>query len=563
MTVENEQNFAADAQEVRSDIRRAALRKRAVNLALAAGALAPAILALAIVEVLARRLGRLDAGQSILVSLAFGLLAIAWLAFATLRGTRPGRIALEVDRIAGFKDRISSALEFSSVERPSEMQEAQVRDSRRIATSLDPKSVFPFDRRGILMRLAPVLLLVPLLYLVGIANLSFMHRVAKPGSPIAQQGEIPQAEPSLQEAVADKAVLELVRPAEEIIRQWKERLQSLNLQQAAGPQPGQSQEQQATGPRVEGSESVKPGGPPKEGPDLKSYKIRLADLKTLADRELDGDYKEAFEYLDNKVFKDGAGVMDVAELAKKMQKQGQDQMQGGQGTSFDSQFAGGMGQNQGAKTNREGAFKNQAQGAQQQSYADFVSEYASHLAKIAGKMTDLIKEAMGKPEAQDKPKEIVPGELPPDGKYQLAEGNKPQGPAGLQVFVDKPPEGAQLTAGLPSTSQAGHGAGTPEGLFKTPKVQEKASEFVEVDSRLGEGVSPIQVIEDFSQKAGRTQGFGAVYRNYAMEAEKLMGEENLPAAVENYIRAYFLSISPQSVQAPPPSTQQAAPSGGN
>jgi len=549
-----DRDFRSDGDAVRGTIRRASGRSGLINLALALCVLIPAALAVMIVESVLVQFRPIGSNGLLLINGIMAALGIALLLWLTFRRTGSHHTAERIDLRKGLRDRVSSALEFGALKSPSPMHKAQLRDARNAVAGLDPAEVFPLDRRRALVRLVPVLVLVPLLVLVQQVDLKalFPEKTAQQSAtgapPLPEEGEVP----GLEEALPDSEILQLVRPAEELIRQWKQRLAA--IQDARRKQEAEAPSEQPAPPEEPRPKMVKTVTVSKGSKEartieaaLENQRISISDLAMLADKELDGDYAEAFEYLDAKAFEKSAGLIEVKNMAESMNENAKKRGIGGDSEIVQSQMGSTEGLNMGAENDPQGAFRNQTQGAMQESFSEFLKEYAAHLARLAGKMEEIVKSAYGKQDSDKQPKAIIPGEIPPDAKFQLADNDKDmEDKYGLtqRMLVDKPPEGVELKPGLARTSQAGRGAGTPEGAFKTPKVEASPTQYMEIESTLGEGVSPIQIIEDFGAQQDQAAAFQQVFRDYAMNAERLLDMENLPVSIENYVRAYFLALSP-------------------
>ena len=527
-------------------------RIRVWNFLLASAALLPVFLSAWCVEAALRQFVEAPAGVLLGIRLALGAGALAYLAWAALRGTGAFRVARMIDRRADLEDRVASGLEFKALAGRGPYHEAQIRDADRALAGVKPGPLFPFDFRLAARRLLLGALVAPLLLAVTHLHLPLLFS----GEP--REGEAPAAEetfaqaepgaimPTLEEAGLDQDMLELIRPAEELIGRWRERLREISeRREAAERERAPESELPPEGGREETS-PVMQRVPISQReytrtiePDAGEQSIRLADLQSLVDREADGGYAEAFEYLDQQIFSDPASLEALEEFAQQVSRNAQDQIQAGGGQMFQSSFAGDR--NPGAEGDDVGAHMNQLQGAQAQSFAEFMAEYAAHLSRLTQTMQDVIAQA-------DAQNGEGAGQLRVEETFQLADLDLETVPRyRLDEITPEDLEHGTIRPLAPEEtggSDAGFGFGTADGVFRVPRVDREATRYAELESQYGEGFS-MQIYEDLEQ--GNVEQYTSLFRTYALGAEQILSLEDIPLAIQNYVREYFLAIGPARV----------------
>jgi hypothetical protein len=354
------------------------------------------------------------------------------------------------------------------------------------------------------------------------------------------------APPALSEVGLPEEVLQLVRPAEEIIAKWKERLRQIEEQRPAAPEPRpeeQSPEKPTLPEAVVEQLRVRDLGTPAAVPaqlDMARQQVRISDLGALVDKKADAEYAEAFAYLDKKVFGDGPKLLDVEKFAEQMKKDADKQKAGGLLERLSSAFAGDQNRVDGG--NQRGALENQVQGAMAESMAEFLSEYSAHLARLSEKMRSIVEQMAA---GQKQPKQQITVEE----RLRLAQqqGQEPAVRIPLKEITEQDIKEGKLRALAPDesgSSAAGYGLGTAEGAFKVAKVERQATEYAELDSEFGEGQT-VQILEDL--ESGDASKYAGLFRGYALSAESLLADEDIPAVIKNFVREYFLAISPKNV----------------
>jgi hypothetical protein len=469
----------------------------------------------------------------------------------SLRRTRPFDVARAIDARAVLADRTASGLEFASLAAPTEFHAAQLRDAEKSLDGKDLAAFFPFPGRLAGKRFGQAAAAAIAVALVAFAAVRLPALFGKTPQQKADE-EFARTEgqgetPALSEVALPEEVLQLVRPAEEIIARWKERLRQIEEQragQAPEPQPEETAPEQRTLPETVVEQlRVRDLGTPSAIPaqlDLARQQVRISDLSALVDKKADAEYAEAFAYLDKKVFGDGPKLLDVEKFAESMKKQAEKQKQGGLLERLSSAFAAG-GENPVDGGNQRGALENQVQGAMAESMAEFLAEYSAHLARLSEKMRSIVEQMAA---GQKQPKQQISIEE----RIRLAqESGNPATRIPMKDLTEKDLKEGRIRALSPEesgSSAAGYGLGTAEGAFKVPKVERQATEYAELDSEFGEGRT-VQILEDL--EGGDATKYAGLFRGYALSAESLLADEDIPAVIKNFVREYFLAISPKNV----------------
>ena len=506
-----------------------------------------------LVAALVLAVGILAAGQFVAIDgralaaliAVFALGAVVYLVARTLRGTGAFETACAIDRRADIADRLASASEFLGLESPGPLVGAQIADADRVAGTVQIAPLFPFDSRAFARRLLWAALCVPFVYAVVAFDLTALlpEKQAQTPAEVAEEfaeqaPDVPA--PELEEVGLSDEVLSLIRPAEEMIQRWKERLRRIESEREADPEMPEPEEKDLdlSGKLPEVAKSTptfRDRATRNVTPDMNAQQVRLSDLKGLVDREADGEYADAFSYLDKRLFgENGEKLADVQEFAEQMVKDNETRKRAGQDmTSTSDRY---MQSNM--ENDKNAAFEQQVKGAQMQSMSEFMSEYAAHLMRMTGKMEEIIEQAQ---KLEDKPLKDIYKE-----RYKLVDtGQRFTRP--MSELTQKDLEEGTLRKLSPEEAEgsaAGYGFGTPEGQFKVPKVEKSGTEYMELDSQFGEGQS-LAILEDLA--AGDSSAYEALFTHYAMSAEDILNAEDIPIVIKNYVREYFLAISPANV----------------
>lgn len=500
-----------------------------------------------LLESVALQFVAVSTGGLLTFNIVLCLHALGLLIYLTLKNTGSDTVALAIDQRADLADRVTSGKEFIALQEPQAIHLAQIKDADAKVALADLPPLFPFASGLFGKRLMAALLMLPLIYAVGLIDLPGLFPDPDAAKELTEEfaeaaPEIPT--PILEEVGLSQEVLQLIQPAEELIRQWKDRLRRIEEENRAKESLPESETgelpeaQSPTTPETVMQTSVSRWDKPTRNiqPNMKAQQMRWSDMQSMLDKKADGEYLEAFEYLDKKMFGDnGEQLIDVDKFAEQMAKDAQDQKEGG-GALIDG---GSMAGQLNTESNKQGAFMNKVQGAQTESMAEFLSEYAAHLMRMTGKMKEIIEQANADVDKQNMP--AIHKE-----RYNLVQmGTQTRS---IDELTEKDLKDGKLRKLAPDEagdSRAGYGFGTAEGQYKVPKVERESTLYAELDSQFGEGQS-IQILEDLAE--GDAAHYAELFQGYALDAETILNSEDIPLAIKNYVREYFMAISPAKVE---------------
>jgi hypothetical protein len=282
-------------------------------------------------------------------------------------------------------------------------------------------------------------------------------------------------------------------------------------------------------------------------------RIHLSDLESMGVSDIT-EYRDAFAELDQVLFGGEPTVEQVNQMAAMMQNTADKKANSAKAISIGSAMA----SQQSTDADEIGAFTNATQGAMQQSFNEFLRNYASHLSNIADTKEQLVDEA----QKTGKPTKMAMASAPPpaDAKLKMF---KMDAKAFKQVQLS--PEAFQEeklgnipmdAVNEPNHSGAGVGGGTAEGANKVKAIESSSQYMDSLSGEMGEGKSPIKILEDidsFDMEDFSLDQYRMIYVDYTTGASDILNSEQIPIEIKSYIRDYFLSINPDKI-APPDQT---------
>jgi len=471
------------------------------------------------------------------IAAAIGLL---YFLLAALRGIRSIELARRIDRESQNSDRTLSALSFGRSSELSPLMELAIADAGKKAATLRLDWQKVVRGRLLISKLVLVIVCAALAYTAAMVD--WQSYRALPAEDDRAMIPMPETEmPDITEAAElPEQVMpeEFMIPAIGIIQNWKAELsRRRERQEIQEPQPGEERETPEThygstpGVVSDQARSV----PLVHNPNAA---ITASDLSRLVDPTMDGQYAAAFAEMDKWVFDEEAlSSEDLKEVAEALDGAGQTYVGSGEGAMESI----GVGFKPDANGEMEGDGKVELQNAlkasMQESFGEFLQDYAGHLSRIAdnAEMVPADENASGEmmmtnmPPPEDAELSMVP--MDESGEMQIAGG-----------LGDKPE--------MPTSSEAGTGSGTPTGTIAPDRVEADGTDVLDLESKVGEGRSPVQIIEDFSgaQRDSVDEAYARLFERYAEQAGAELQVEQLPVSLKVYVRDYFMAIKPPKQQ---------------
>jgi len=481
-------------------------------------------------------------GVALLMCVVYGLL-----------GLSRHRLARLIDRRADLKDRLTNALEFSARDTQTPLMTLAVADAREQAERVDVKRHFPLWTPGTGKRLAALAFLLPLVYAVAALNLAAWMHKEEPKSAI-DAIQIPEelADDGLRDLPPNTMMLPAVRGLQGLFGSWRQRLAELRerAQAAMAAIPQEEPElpetiyredmaRDAAGARRQ--EVLALDGLPAVRFD---NELHLSDLRALGDvdAEIDSSMATAFSQLDEYLFDEDPNIQNVEEYIEKIEKNSSEGMAAASMMSMQSNFAA-----QGSTDNdAQGAFRNATQGAQQQSFNEFLNEYAKHLGRVAQKKQDVNKQRAQQRGQQPGKVKVLSADqgqqVPEDAEWRMVKMT-PEMQNELKMNMQM---GDQVEQGNFGGSRAGRGGGTFRGAIKVKHEElANAKQKDAVQGQIGEGQSSVQILEDADPNAMQT--YGQIYNSYKQEALQLINDATIPLSIRSYVQRYLQSINPAAL----------------
>lgn len=490
-----------------------------------------------------------DTLLTVVLSLATAVLA-GGATFAAL-GASTRRLAWDLDQRAALQDRLTNALYFSGLPTRHPLMDLAIADAETVAPTLPLETLVPVWQPGYGRRLATLLLAIPLVYAAAAINwLSLLREPAKSDiQGIAQPLPSELAEEGFRDLPAAAQFLPALTGLRGLVGDWRARLTELreNARQLAMQAPAEPTlpetiykedmaEKSTSRPMGAGAVLAADGLPAVRPND----RLNPTDLRALGevDANIDSSMRKAFEQLDSTLLDKDPRLASVQAYVDNMRDNSNKGMDAASNLMMQSLF----GQNQGHEGDPMGSFRNKTQGAQQQSFSEFLQEYSKHL----GRMVDAKQDVNDKRAANQKsnPTQQNPvlvsdqGQpLPPDGEMRmvkmdpnLAQGVKLNTEIGQQINPNNGP------------SKAGRGGGTYRGAIKMKHEDVTGTGRQEtLQGQVGEGRSSVQILEDL--EGADKASYDKIMATYQSEAKELLQDPTIPMSIRAYVQRYLSSIS--------------------
>ncbi|MHA1568617.1 MAG: hypothetical protein ACTSXZ_04035, partial [Alphaproteobacteria bacterium] len=326
-----------------------------------------------------------------------------------LAGLSIWRMAGLLDRRGVLKDRLSNALEFSRRDQRTPLMELAIDDAAEIAARLQTRALVPLWSKANSKRLAALIFLLPLLYAAAVVNLADLFGPREEPAPITGM-----VTPTIPDELADGGFRDLpdsarllpaVTGLRGLIGSWRERLAELRERARVALQREPDEEPvlpeiiypEDTGPTRAGdqAQAIAIDGLPAVRPDDRMHLSDLAGLGNV-DAEIDENLRMAFAELDQDLVYEDPNIAEVENYFERLERQAQRGYQAGGSQYAASQFGGQMS----ADGDPQGALRNATQGAQQQSFNEFLHEYAEHLGRLVEEKKKVNEQRRGQVQGQ-------------------------------------------------------------------------------------------------------------------------------------------------------------------
>jgi hypothetical protein len=500
-------------------------------------------------------------------------LALAgYAAYFSLAGTSLRAVAIWLDEKLDYHDRISSALAFSRVDRPTAFMQAHLRET----------AAFLQDRRNDLLptpRLGRGRALALFLALALVALLPHSDRIVQEHRDRRERairrvrdtrglaGEIEQLR-SEADLRGLKKLSKLLAQVEADLNRHLDLVTPEELEPPLPPeQPKPAETAGTTVKQGADEDGLKPVdekvGTAKPGPGIQLSNVATYQPVGKFDSFPEEAYSEVFAELDSSLLDNQLTGAELTNLAEHVDDAAGKIANFAYNSDMDlvgmEAIMSGKDADDYAKAGRYNPMETAQAALQYRSFAEFLKRYASHLGK----------KAMGKARLEMDEKADTGGEVfnvsappPKDGKYALRgvaeqppnqpmlQGSKEQmtgmpNAARARAMSQKNQEGSH-------TGAAGAGAGASQRTGRVPAVlpRPEGGQYLTLEGKLGEGPAVIQVIDDrgrrnISVRLGETITYREVFVHYARGAEAELNSEQVPLHMRDYIRDYFLSIRPE------------------
>jgi len=507
--------------------------------ALAAGAAAPAVSLELLAPVVAARIYLAAGAFSFVVTIAYALAGLAdWPLLRLL------------DDRGDLKDRLSNAVQFARRERPTPLMELAMADGESAAAALRLSRLLPLWSRGNTARFAWRLLLGPLIYTAGVYHLADWL-----GKQAAEEPDlIEAAAPMPAELAADgfnelgmtSPLLPPITQLHGITGDWRGRLAKLRerSRQARPLTPEQEpmlpetiyKQDMANLPGKQREQVLAADGLPAV---RYSNRLHPSDLRALGeyDAEVDQSMQLAFRELDETLLDLDPKLEDVAKYVEEMKEES------GRNKSTAAMNLLGSTMAAGGKNDKDalGSFRNATQAAQQDSFNEFLEEYAKHLDRMVQAKQDINQQRAN---AQGPVKRQILAadqgqKLPPQGELRMV---KMDDASRKDVKLDNQIGQQFNSPGDPL--KAGKGGGTFRGAIKVKHETELAAVRKEVlKGQQGEGKATVQILEDVQDAQPET--YDRLLARYQQDAQEALADSLIPTAVRSYVQQYLSSLSLQ------------------
>lgn len=503
--------------------------------------------------------------QEVLPFMAWALVIVgaAAVVVATFWGTSLRRVAIRLDREMGLSDRIASALEFSSLERPSLFMRCQIAETGHYIRSLDPFPVLPFRMpRSFKPALFSVLALA---LLWSMADQLLSLRFPDMGAGYSVPERIAEAEQKLVEFSARLAPAEAELFEKVALPAFRE----LARRGLLKPRPPVQR-------RVPGApgKSVKKAAPPPEGEVTLPGGLESLPGGELGQGEVAGGVPAGRELLPAQIldiFTQAGGVfMQQQSMTSRLGSLAKLSGLSGQLKDIQMSFLPLLAPPKVPKPleRRE----EEMNAAMLQSFAEYLNLYTSAMAEkwthededlsvdedgrrgpgIHFSIPDELKKGL---KAEDASEDELAG-----AKTRFEEMDLPFSNANIEklkmFYSNKPPQkgptfamqakGAGTQAGASGAGRGESAADVP--MEAAPPTEESAEvQYEPIEGRMGTGEASVQILEEIGQyrfKDRTLDRYDDLFVEYSRQAEETLAEEPIPAVIKRFVKTYFEAIRP-------------------
>ena len=472
--------------------------------------------------------------------------ATAFIVWKTFSGLGEFDVARRIDVGAGLADRVSSALEFARAVHPTPFMQAAINDSIERVRNVNYRSTFPIRPKGTGRFIIASIVILPLLITGLSVDFAGMfqreHTALSRDFPVESiPTDIPDA-PDLLRVETPPRLAPLIEPVKNYIEAWKKHLKKMKREAVKRKEEFEKQVTKAIfADSAKERDKASIAGVQGLRTAITDDKIHLSDLQSMGVTET-SEFRDAFNELDKIAFEDEPDIEKVAMMAENLQSTADRKAHSSgylakNGEIF-SQSA--------MDADDIDAFKDGLKSAMQESFNDFLRSYANHLGELVDTKNELVeKDKKAGKQVQGSFSSAPP---PKDAKLKMKKLN-PKDYKNVQLSPKAFSDVKNVAALQEGSSKAGKGGGTAEGAIKTAKVEAQTS-LLDIQGQMGEGKSPIQILEDIDsieKQDFSSEEYKMLYIDYTQGASEILNSEQIPLEIKSYIRDYFLSINPDKI----------------
>lgn len=452
-----------------------------------------------------------------------------------------------LDARGDLKDRLSNAVQFARRPERTPLMDLAIADGEEVAGALRAARLLPLWSRGNGARFAWVLLLAPLIYLAGVYHLADWLGKEAAEEPDQLEAAAPMPAELAAAGFNDLATSPLLPPVTQLYGingDWRSRLAKLRerSQQAQPLLPEEEpqlpetiyKEDMANLPSQQREQVLAADGLP-----AVRYSDRLhpSDLRALGeyDTEVDQSMQQAFRQLDESLLDIDPKLEEVAKYVEDLKNESSgNKAQAAMNLLGATMAAGG-------KNDKDpmGSFRNSTQAAQQDSFNEFLDEYAKHLDRMVQAKKE-VNEQRAKAEGPVKRQILTADQgqkMPQQGELRMVKMDEA---SGKDVKLDNQIGQQFNTPGDPL--KAGKGGGTFRGAIKVKHETELAAARKEVlKGQTGEGKSTVQILEDVEEAQPET--YAKLLAHYQQDAQQALADSTIPSSVRAYVQQYLSSLT--------------------
>lgn len=445
--------------------------------------------------------------------LGLGIFLVGWLGWTAAAFPRRLDVARQLDRLANFKDRFVTYLDFKLVLQPSACHELAIKQNAAEIVKLNLPECCPIRAP----RLA-VWLIVPVICFVSLWT---YDRFSIPSIVVDAQLEKVLAGKSeelkkISEGLKKEAEVRKLNELQRLAQEMKSAAEQIK------PHEGKSAEEMKKNALLEWSRlesklaELSKSATEASSADLKQLADSLeqdpatANLaKMLRQQNLTGAMEE-LESMMGKAVNDPNAARELQEMAQKM---GQLQMSSEQMAELTKQMRQAAGGSQRS---------NVQQAAQSFSRMLLQMEKGRQQNQLASRGLSAMQMAKSELTGLGPPKGIMSGEGKKEGFGQGGDESRPDQKEGTGI-----------------------GTGTVKDIFGDPTKISVTKSAAKVEGEAGEGASFENILRGAGEKTASTVEYRELFNNYAPEAEEAVFKENIPLGSKYYIKRYFEGIRPQ------------------